>query len=242
MRRAGGAFDKAVSDLADVMRSTSAGSAEQQVRGQGAEFDPLKDTAPDWDWRVFWLELTTSHDFDCAKWVVSFFKGIYARIMRLSGPMMMLFLNGVVLVVHRLFFTLLLPLLAERLSSPLWHWFHWCAGQIFAWQLLGNYWLCALSDPGFIPPNLESSGNHDHDPTRSGSSNSSSSSSSSGGYADGQMLSSLSSNHPPHHSTTEEGASVCKRCDSLKPPRAHHCRICGRCVVLVVVVVVRLCD
>ena len=25
--------------------------------------------------------------------------------------------------------------------------------------------------------------------------------------------------------------SICGKCDSYKPPRSHHCRICGRCIV-----------
>lgn len=25
--------------------------------------------------------------------------------------------------------------------------------------------------------------------------------------------------------------TICGRCDAYKPPRSHHCRICGRCVV-----------
>ncbi|CAF1358172.1 unnamed protein product [Adineta steineri] len=29
---------------------------------------------------------------------------------------------------------------------------------------------------------------------------------------------------------TEEGWTICNRCDTYRPPRAHHCRICKRCV------------
>ena len=25
--------------------------------------------------------------------------------------------------------------------------------------------------------------------------------------------------------------TLCGRCDGFKPPRSHHCRICGRCIV-----------
>ncbi|CAF1455929.1 unnamed protein product [Adineta steineri] len=42
---------------------------------------------------------------------------------------------------------------------------------------------------------------------------------------------------------TEEGWTICNRCDTYRPPRAHHCRICKRCVrkVHAVVICVESC-
>eukprot|EP00043_Microstomoeca_roanoka_P019436 m.218702 g.218702 ORF g.218702 m.218702 type:complete len:338 (-) comp16994_c3_seq6:80-1093(-) len=43
--------------------------------------------------------------------------------------------------------------------------------------------------------------------------------------------------HPPQMPLNDmgvnrqEGESFCKKCQSVKPARAHHCRVCGRCVL-----------
>mmetsp|Transcript_2506 Transcript_2506/g.3686 ORF Transcript_2506/g.3686 Transcript_2506/m.3686 type:complete len:331 (-) Transcript_2506:183-1175(-) len=32
-------------------------------------------------------------------------------------------------------------------------------------------------------------------------------------------------------SRADDTITMCAKCDSFKPPRAHHCRVCGRCIV-----------
>ncbi|PVD27119.1 hypothetical protein C0Q70_12271 [Pomacea canaliculata] len=42
-------------------------------------------------------------------------------------------------------------------------------------------------------------------------------------------FSDLHSSQPPKN-TTADGWTVCMKCETYRPPRAHHCRICQRCV------------
>ena len=37
--------------------------------------------------------------------------------------------------------------------------------------------------------------------------------------------------HPPEKVLIKEVASICKKCISPKPPRAHHCSVCNKCVL-----------
>uniref|UniRef100_A0A914VZB3 Palmitoyltransferase n=1 Tax=Plectus sambesii TaxID=2011161 RepID=A0A914VZB3_9BILA len=37
--------------------------------------------------------------------------------------------------------------------------------------------------------------------------------------------------HPPEGDLVVESVGVCKSCIAPKPPRTHHCRICGRCIL-----------
>lgn len=42
---------------------------------------------------------------------------------------------------------------------------------------------------------------------------------------------STSPGHPPKHGLNVDSANVCKKCLTPKPPRTHHCSICGQCVL-----------
>lgn len=37
--------------------------------------------------------------------------------------------------------------------------------------------------------------------------------------------------HPPEKVLIKEVASICKKCISPKPPRAHHCSVCNKCIL-----------
>jgi palmitoyltransferase len=37
--------------------------------------------------------------------------------------------------------------------------------------------------------------------------------------------------HPPEKILFKEVASICKKCIAPKPPRAHHCSVCNKCVL-----------
>ncbi|XP_014256493.1 palmitoyltransferase ZDHHC16A [Cimex lectularius] len=37
--------------------------------------------------------------------------------------------------------------------------------------------------------------------------------------------------HPPKGAMIEEAVSICKKCIAPKPPRAHHCSVCNKCVL-----------
>jgi palmitoyltransferase len=37
--------------------------------------------------------------------------------------------------------------------------------------------------------------------------------------------------HPPERVILKEVTSICKKCISPKPPRAHHCSICNKCIL-----------
>ncbi len=41
----------------------------------------------------------------------------------------------------------------------------------------------------------------------------------------------LGPGHPPERALVRQVVSVCKKCVAPRPPRAHHCSVCGRCVL-----------
>lgn len=43
-------------------------------------------------------------------------------------------------------------------------------------------------------------------------------------------FSDMHANRKYHDSNDEEEWTVCTRCETFRPPRAHHCRICKRCI------------
>lgn len=45
------------------------------------------------------------------------------------------------------------------------------------------------------------------------------------------MALTTSPGHPPPKILLKEVSSICKKCISPKPPRAHHCSICNKCIL-----------
>ncbi|KAL1548694.1 putative protein S-acyltransferase 14 [Salvia divinorum] len=74
-------------------------------------------------------------------------------------------------------------------------------------MLLWSYFSVVFTDPGTVPPNWRSVADEergDNDPL-------------------------TASEFPPD---TENGrVRFCRKCNQLKPPRCHHCSVCGRCVL-----------
>lgn len=45
------------------------------------------------------------------------------------------------------------------------------------------------------------------------------------------MALSTSPGHPPDRTVLREVTSICKKCIAPKPPRAHHCSVCNKCIL-----------
>ncbi|KAJ0673146.1 putative protein S-acyltransferase [Helianthus annuus] len=78
-------------------------------------------------------------------------------------------------------------------------------------MLLWSYFSVVLTDPGGVPPNYrpivdEERGDVDR--------------------LTGSEFSSLTTSEPTH-----ARIRYCRKCNHIKPPRCHHCSVCGRCVL-----------
>ncbi|KAK4267778.1 hypothetical protein QN277_024514 [Acacia crassicarpa] len=77
-------------------------------------------------------------------------------------------------------------------------------------MLLWSYFAAVLTDPGCVPPNWRPAVDEER------------------GEADplnGSEFSNVQSD------PSNQQVRVCRKCNQLKPPRCHHCSVCGRCVL-----------
>ncbi|CAN1332139.1 Probable protein S-acyltransferase 14 [Linum perenne] len=77
-------------------------------------------------------------------------------------------------------------------------------------MLLWSYFSVVLTDPGSVPPNWRPSADEER------------------GEADplnGQEF------NISQTDLAKPGVRYCRKCNQLKPPRCHHCSVCGRCVL-----------
>ncbi|VFQ70018.1 unnamed protein product [Cuscuta campestris] len=78
-------------------------------------------------------------------------------------------------------------------------------------MLLWSYFSVVFTDPGSVPPNWRSASDEES------------------GEIDPLTATDLGNSHaddPPHPSVR-----FCRKCNQTKPPRCHHCSVCGRCVL-----------
>ncbi|KAF7288911.1 Palmitoyltransferase [Mycena indigotica] len=145
------------------------------------------------------------------------FERLGDRITGAAGPFFVAFAVILTGLGSACFFTILLPTLSyPLLTTPL------CI--LIALNMHGHYFLVTRVRPGFVgpppPPPVGIS------PTQQPQSR--------GRIEDSAFLWAL----PPHANTSGGEARVtraattrCKRCAVIRPERAHHCRICNRCVL-----------
>ncbi|XP_058877647.1 palmitoyltransferase ZDHHC7 [Acipenser ruthenus] len=87
-------------------------------------------------------------------------------------------------------------------SDSFWFWFHGVVFNLILLLLLACHFKAVFSDPGMVPlPEAA---------------------------IDFSDLRSQSSRNNDRGSC--EGWTLCNRCETYRPPRAHHCRVCQRCV------------
>jgi len=127
-----------------------------------------------------------------------------------------------------LYFTQLIPLIENRPEGASWLRAHEATAALLLWQVVGNYWACAFMDPGFLRR--------------------------SGGIGLGEGASCKSREAPVAERAFQGAALVgvahadeagdleagtvptdpssrCATCPiAVRPARAHHCKVCGRCV------------
>ncbi|KAK8487286.1 hypothetical protein V6N11_012790 [Hibiscus sabdariffa] len=77
-------------------------------------------------------------------------------------------------------------------------------------MLLWSYFSVVLTDPGSVPPNWRPTADEER------------------GEAD--PLNDSEFNGLPSDSSNQR-IRYCRKCNQLKPPRCHHCSVCGRCVL-----------
>ncbi|KAJ0968611.1 hypothetical protein J5N97_025528 [Dioscorea zingiberensis] len=91
--------------------------------------------------------------------------------------------------------------------------------HFFLVMLLWCYFSVVLTDPGGVPPNWRP-----HIDEERGETDPLTTSDFNGTNLSLQQAASLASaGHP--------GIRFCRKCNQLKPPRCHHCSVCGRCVL-----------
>eukprot|EP00928_Gymnodinium_smaydae_P028039 TRINITY_DN21499_c0_g1_i1.p1 TRINITY_DN21499_c0_g1~~TRINITY_DN21499_c0_g1_i1.p1 ORF type:complete len:411 (+),score=54.26 TRINITY_DN21499_c0_g1_i1:41-1234(+) len=98
-------------------------------------------------------------------------------------------------------FLIVVPCIGDQAASPFWKVGTVALGVLILANLLYNYVMVMLVDPGL--PSLASAG----------------------------ALPSSSPSLGLQDDGDERRPRLCERCTRLKPARAHHCRVCGRCVL-----------
>jgi len=174
----------------------------------GERMCPQPEDKDEFELTAFWHELTHKKDFDGGRWLWLFACTAGRMLVRLSRRGFLAFISLVIYTAHSLFFSLLLPLLDAR-SGPWWGAFHRCVGILLTWQVTGHYFAAALTDPGFIAvgdKKMDSGGDCDVE---------------AGGGDDSRS----------NGAADDKESSSCYKCGiAERPARAHHCRICRRCV------------
>lgn len=126
------------------------------------------------------------------------------------GPLMFLMGNFMILLECYLFLVQLLPSITVIYSAS--YYVHFCILGYFLVNVMFNYYSCAFSSPGSPPRSV--------DPER----------------ILGRMLSVVDgkSMYVPRNRldiAPTISYRYCKVCHCIRPPRAHHCNVTGKCVL-----------
>jgi len=108
-----------------------------------------------------------------------------------------------------------------RTISPMGH-FHRIAFTLTAVLAVYAHFKAMTTNPGAVPPDaipleeMKDLNNNNDNPNEENN---------------GEQTSSLMVEEPPKPPPPRKGRRVCRRCNSFKPKRAHHCSICKRCII-----------
>lgn len=134
------------------------------------------------------------------------FRGLMLRVI---GPGLLILANCLLIMVKLGFIFIFLPDLSN--GSTIMYFFHLSVGTFLFVNVMFNYWLCAFSSPGYPPTCAELFTTTD-----------------SFRIIDGKKVMTV-----PSRVEIAPAVSYryCRHCDCIKPPRAHHDSISGKCVL-----------
>lgn len=129
-------------------------------------------------------------------------------MLRVIGPFLLAVANILLVTVKLGFILLYLPDF-----NGIFYWINLLIGTFIFVNVMFNYWFCAFSSPGYPPTCRELFS----DPT-----------SNTYRVVDGKQVKAI-----PSRLEILPGASYryCRHCDCIKPPRAHHDSVSGKCVL-----------
>lgn len=105
------------------------------------------------------------------------------------------------------------------LLYSLWGTFHVVVFNLIVGLLIMAHLRAVFTDPGFVTTKYHEDDDYLRGVSSSGGMDSPRSHSQDGGDIDQPTPSSVPANH-----------TLCPRCNIYRPPRAHHCRICKKCI------------
>ncbi|CAM9451865.1 unnamed protein product [Ascophyllum nodosum] len=208
-------------------------------------------------WRRFMDALQSNQNFEYLYWLQIGVGVCFDWTMRVMGPLLLLFATGLISMVIGMYFRFILPASAAFGSIP--YMLHASWAIFLAFNVFFNYFHCAFTHPGkpssFLPQSVvqdsDEEETEDDEATEAlsrplvgeGSSisrvNVNNGNNGSGGNKNN------GNNSDPAREVDRSIAAIaagsrgtgllrcgyCKKCQQLKPARAHHCHVCDRCIV-----------